>query len=258
MKKTLAFLSLLLLFITIVGEAQAQRRGGDDDEWRRRRGGEGRRDGGGQRDRGGEGRRDRGNNNRGPVIVDRDRDGRRGPVVVDRGPRRRNPDVRRDNHRRFGHLPDWRNPNRHYTRHTHRPERNVVRHSRHYTRRYEYHRTVPYRFIYWDQWVRYRVNYNDGYFVFDGYPFFVYNGYRHRYSAYDICDYDLVDGYNNSVERTFYGYSCQQAYDYCADLRDDLNWRRSDFRYFCSERVDFTYGSYDHWNYEDDFYYDNY
>jgi hypothetical protein len=268
MKKTLAFLSVILFAFTIVGESQAQRRGGDDDEWRRRRGGKNGRDRGNNNGRGRRGDdvgRDRGNNNgggrRGPD-VGRDRGNnnggdRRGPVV-DRRPNRGDPDFRRDNHRRFGHRPNWHNANTRYTRNTHRPHRDVVRHSRRFSRRYDYHRTIPYRFIYWDQWIRYRVGYSDGYFTIDGYPYFVYNGYSHRYSSYDTCDYDLVDGYNNSVERTFYGYSCQQSYDYCADLRDDLNWRRSDYRYFCSERLDFSNGGYNQWNYNDDFYDDVY
>ncbi len=46
--------------------------------------------------------------------------------------------------------------------------------------------------------------------------------------------------------------------DYRDGRRDDLNYRRYDYRYFCSERLDFSYGSYDHWSYEDDFYYDVY
>lgn len=180
-----------------------------DDHWRRgNRGGETRRD------------RDQGRRNpRGP-IVDRDRPrnprGPRGPVVDHRPPRRdrdvrdhrdyRDLDHRRwrdDNHRRFRHRPHWREPHRRYTRHTHRPHRDRFDHRRRFNRRYDYHRTIPYRFVYWDNWIRYRVSHNDGFVIIDGYPYYVYNGYRHRYSSYDRCDYDLVDGWDNRVERTF-------------------------------------------------------
>lgn len=261
MKKLMAFGCVVLLALVTVTETQAQRGHRDDDHWRRgNRGGETRRD------------RDQGRRNpRGPVI-DRDRPHNpRGPVVDHRPPRRdrdvrdhrdyRDRDHRRwrdDNHRRFRHRPHWREPHRRYTRHTHRPQRDRFDHRRRFSRRYDYHRTIPYRFVYWDNWIRYRVSHNDGFVIIDGYPYYVYNGYRHRYSSYDRCDYDLVDGWDNRVERTFYGYTCQQAYDYCADLRDDLNWRRSDYRYFCSERIDYSYGSYSHWDYNDDFYYDTY
>jgi hypothetical protein len=278
MKKTMAFMCIILMALTLISETQAQRdRNGEN---RRRRGGETRRDN--DRNRGGS--RDR----RGPIVDRRDRNDRRGPIVdrdrrdnrdyrdrrdndyrgpgrdsrYDRGDR----DYRRDDsrnrrvdrHRRYRHRPDWRNPGRTYTRYRHTPRRDRYVHSRRYTRRYDYHRTIPYRFVYWDRWIRYRADYGNGYVLISGYPFFVYNGYRHRYSSYDYCDYDLVDGYNNTVERTFYGYTCQQAYDYCAELRDDLNYSRYDYRYFCSESLDFSYGDFDHWSYEDDFYYDVY
>ena len=172
----------------------------------------------------------------------------RGPVVFR--------DYRRDRHLRYHHRPHWNRPSHRYTRNYHRPYRALRNHRRRFLRRFDYHVTIPYRFIYWDTWVRYRVSFNDGYVLVDGYPYFVYNGYRHRYSPYDNCDYDLVDGHNNQVEQTFYGYTCSIAYDYCADLRDDLNFDNSGYRYFCSERLDLGSVRYDHWDNEFDFYYD--
>lgn len=273
MKKLMALMCAVMFLSLVVTEAHAQRRGGGNDDWRGRRG-----NGDARRDRG-NGRRDRGNvgrdrNDRGRRDVGRDRDDRRrrdvGRDRDDRGRRpddrdyrnprrdRRDPGYRRDRHSRHQHRPNWNRPGRRYTRHTHRPDRRRVNHRRRFSRRYDYHRTIPYRYVYWDTWVRFRVSFNDGYVLVDGYPYYVYNGYRHRYSSFDTCDYDLVDGYSNSVQQRFYGYSCAQAYDLCADLRDDLNYRRTGYQYFCSERLDLSYGSYSHWSYDDDFYYDIY
>jgi len=288
MKSLLALLGILLLGTTLIAETQAQSR--RDDILRRRDG-----NGGASRDRNRGGRVDRGRgNDRGGRVdrgrgndrggrVDRGRDtGRRNPDFGrdrrdpprrdhrrddrwDRRDDRRRPDVGRDSRRPnpgrdFRHRPGWNNPGRRYTRHNHNPRRGRVRHARRFQRRFDYHRTIPYRFVYNNRWIRFRVNFGNGYTTIDGYPYYVYNGYRHRYSHYDTCDYELVDGYNNSVERTFFGYTCAQSYDYCAQLRDDLNYGRGNYRFFCSERIEFRNGrnSYDHWNYEDDFYYDVY
>lgn len=277
MKKLMALMCAVLVLGVVSTEAQAQRRGGNDDEWRRNRGGDRSRDRG---NRGGDTRRDRGNSGdrrdgdvRNPRRDDRDyrnprRDDRRpddrdyrNPRTPNRNPRRVDRDyrdVRNDRYNRYHHRPNWNRPGTRYTRYTHRPNRDRINHSRRFYNRYDYHRTIPYRYVYWDTWIRYRVSFGNGYVVIDGYPYYVYNGYRHRYSYYDTCDYDLVDGYSNTVEHTFYGYTCAQAYDLCSDLRDDLNYRRDGYRYFCSEKVDFSYGRYSHWDYEDDFYYDVY
>lgn len=102
--------------------------------------------------------------------------------------------------------------------------------------------------------MRYGSNYNDGFSYIDSYPYFVYNGYRHRYSPYDSCNYELVDGYNNRTERVFSGRSCQSGYDACARERDEMNYRSYDDRFFCAERIDNS-RSYN-WDYNDDFYSD--
>ncbi len=99
------------------------------------------------------------------------------------------------------------------------------------------------------------MTWNDGYY-WDNYPFFVYNGYRHRYSHLDVCNYDLVDGDTNSVYRSYSEYTCSVAYDLCADLRDSLNWSSTDYRYFCSERFSYDTSYTYPWNYDEDFYND--
>jgi hypothetical protein len=119
--------------------------------------------------------------------------------------------------------------------------------------------TLPYRFLYWDSWVRYRtpdVSWSDGYRSWNNYPYYNYNGYIHRYSNVDSCDYELVDGQTNQVVQQFHGQTCNQGYDYCAQTRDDYNRSSNDYRYFCSERFDRDPSYNYQWNTNEDFYYD--
>lgn len=84
-------------------------------------------------------------------------------------------------------------------------------------------------------WIFYPQTYSNGYYVIDQYPYYVYNGYRHRYSMTDSCDYQLVDSYTNTVTQNFSGGSCARDYDSCARERDwQNNYEYSD-RYFCAE-----------------------
>jgi hypothetical protein len=160
------------------------------------------------------------------------------PVRVDREQRRR--DIERERSRQ---------ERRQYRQYRHNPSNQYYSHTRRYNYRYNYHRTIPYRHIYHNNWIRFYVGYGyiNGYVQINSYPYFVYNGYRHRYSRYDICDYDLVDSHYNEVTKTFYGRSCADSYDRCAMLRDDYNWNEYSNRYFCSEAIDYRNGrnSYD-------------
>lgn len=158
------------------------------------------------------------------------------------------------NHNRYRHHDNWHRPNVRYTRVYHTPYYSVPRHNMVYYTPRDYYYHLSYRDIYWNQWIRVRINYNDGYHWYNNYPYFVYNGYRHRYSPVEYCDYELVDGYNNNTHTAFHGQSCQSAYDRCANLRDDLNYYAGDYRYFCSERFFDDPFSYDHWDFYDDFY----
>ncbi len=100
------------------------------------------------------------------------------------------------------------------------------------------------------------MDYRNGYRYWNDYPYFVYNGYLHRYSDLDRCDYELVDGYTNTVVQTYYDSRCNIGYDMCSDLRSIYNSSEGEYRYFCSERLDYD-DSYDYnWNSEDDFYSD--
>ncbi|PIK13804.1 hypothetical protein [Halobacteriovorax sp. JY17] len=160
-------------------------------------------------------------------------------------------------YRSYGHRPNWNRVSQRYVRHAHTTYRYNRAHDSRWNSRRNYFRSVPYRDIYWDRWLRVRVTWNDGYSWYDGYPWYSYNGYRHRYSHVDTCDYELVDGWNNTVERTYYNYTCSFGYDQCANQRDQMNDWSNDYRYFCSEKLEGSVYDYDY-DYNDDFYSDVY
>lgn len=109
-----------------------------------------------------------------------------------------------------------------------------------------YHYYVPPRYIYRGVWIRYYMDLPNGYVFYNGYPYYVYNNYLHRYSVDDKGYYDLVDSWNDETYATFYGDTIKDSYDRCADLRDRLNAEYGEERYFCSERFeydpDYKYG----------------
>lgn len=103
----------------------------------------------------------------------------------------------------------------------------------------DYHVSVRRYHIYQD-WIQEPVEfyYNDGYWDFDNYPYYVDNGYRYRYSRVDQCQYDLVDGNDYTVFGRTDLVACKTAYDRCAIARDTLNQGVGMERYFCAESVD--------------------
>jgi hypothetical protein len=158
--------------------------------------------------------------------------------------------------RNYRHRPNWRRGrNTDYVTYRHNPFRNHRRHVRRYNSRRRYHTTIPYRFIYSNRWLRIRVSWDNGYRWDNEYPYYIYNGYSHRYSNYDTCNYELVDGNDNDVIRTYNNYTCSTGYDLCSDLRDDLNASEYGYRYFCSEKLDGEVSTYS-WDLNDDFYSD--
>ena len=84
--------------------------------------------------------------------------------------------------------------------------------------------------------------YSSGYFVYNNYPYYVYDGYQHRYSSIDTCDYQLVDKYTDQVISTYYSQTCNYGYDSCSMQRDNLNRNEYDNRYFCAETYNNGYG----------------
>jgi hypothetical protein len=151
--------------------------------------------------------------------------------VADRPPR---DDERRNPGARPGTRPTPRPGARPPARHTHAPHRNIPRHQPRYSAPRDYHRTLPRHYIVHNRWVLVQTTIHYGYY-WDNYPYYVYNGHRHRYSPYEYCDYELVDSYTWQTYTAFYGRTCQTAYDQCADMRDELNWWEYDDRYFCAE-----------------------
>lgn len=103
----------------------------------------------------------------------------------------------------------------------------------------DYYNTIPHYYVY-RRWVQYPVMYwySNGYWDIDGYPYYVNNGYRYRYSREDLCQYELVDSQNWATVRTFNVQYCSAAYDECALERDTMNRSVSLDRYFCAEAVD--------------------
>ena len=121
-------------------------------------------------------------------------------------------------------------------RYVHRPMTRRYHHTRRYSpnQYYRYFRTnySSYIYLHWLLFPSTRVN---GYYVVDNYPYYIHNGYRYRYSHYDTCNYQLIDKYTHTVERTFWGQICSIGYDQCANVRDRRNEREWDNRYFCAE-----------------------
>ena len=141
--------------------------------------------------------------------------------------------------------------NRPYSYSTHIPYRHSYRHKRSYARPIHYHYTVPLADVYLRNWIRAWVGFNiysAGVHLIGGYPYYIENGYRYRYSSYDRCDYELIDSHGNWVQFNFYG-TCSVSYDQCAYRRDSLNYSWRQYRYFCAERYyrDSNYYYDDNW-----------
>ena len=134
-----------------------------------------------------------------------------------------------------------------FKKHTHKPFSHTnLTQKFHYVNPIQYHYTISPQYIYRGVWIRYYFLHDNGFFFYDGYPYFVYNNYFHRYSDVDTGAYELVDSITDKVYAVFYGANLKQSYDRCADLRDRLNNEEGFYRYFCAER--FVYDS--------DYYYD--
>ncbi len=74
----------------------------------------------------------------------------------------------------------------------------------------------------------------NGLVTYNQYPYFAFNGYLHRYSTVDTCNYQLVNKLGHSVVRNFAGV-CSNGYNSCAAVRDGLNYRARSFQFFCAE-----------------------
>jgi hypothetical protein len=137
-------------------------------------------------------------------------------------------------------------------------------HHRRWNARRSYYNYVrnTYRDYVYLNWILYPSTRLNGHYYVDNYPYYVHNGYRHRYSNTDYCSYQLVNKYTHDIVKT-YGYqSCVSGYNRCAIDRDRKNERAWENKYFCAEtyrELDGTYYRYedsDDYDYDDDYYYD--
>lgn len=126
---------------------------------------------------------------------------------------------------------------RSYTPYRHNPYRHNYVGTRRYSRTssyVNYLRQNRYNYFY-RNWIFHPSTRPNGYYVANNYPYFVFNGYQHRYSNVDICDYQLVDRVTDTVVRYFNDRTCSYGYDECARERDRQNDYAYEDRYFCAE-----------------------
>lgn len=138
-----------------------------------------------------------------------------------------------------------------YIQKKHKPQQHSYHHTVHYYHPIQYHYLVPPMYLYRGVWVRWWVDYPNGFVIYDDYPYYVWNGYLHRYSSTDEGSYDVVDSFTDTVYATFYGENTRQAYDRAAEMRDILNYREKAERYFCAERFEYDPDYKYDWNPDD-------
>lgn len=152
--------------------------------------------------------------------------------------------------------PKWKNPHADsnmkplkYKKHHHTPLTKLPQTQQiYYSSPIEYHYHINPIFIYRGIWIRYYFVHDDGFFFYNGYPYYVYHNYIHRYSFVDPGFYDLVDSYTDEVYATFYGKNLKESYDRAAEIRDILNNAEGEYRYFCAERFEYDPDYYYGWD----------
>ncbi len=107
-----------------------------------------------------------------------------------------------------------------------------------YSSAYSYHVTVSSGYIY-NSWLMEPslFYYSPGFHCIGNYPYYVDNGYQHRYSDVDICNYELVNLEDDSVIKTYHNMACKKGFDQCAAKRDQLNAEENSHQYVCVERA---------------------
>lgn len=171
---------------------------------------------------------------RGPVTRRDTHRGNRRPVVRSNA-RRHRPDRRYYGTERYHRPSNYRARN--YSRYYHSPYSRVIPAHRRYGRPvgyYSYMRSNFSTHLYLN-WVLSPSSRLNGYYYTNNYPFYIHNGYRHRYSNLETCNYQLVDSYTHSVQTSYFGQLCSSGYNACAYERDSRNDREYANRYFCAE-----------------------
>lgn len=157
--------------------------------------------------------------------------GRRFERERDRAPRREGSMQTERGHRTYHPLP--------YQRYFHKPIRQGFKHAHGFKRPIHYFNYINqnHRRALYNHWVLYTTPHTNGFYIFNNYPYFVYDGYQHRYSSYDVCHYQLFDNRTDEVELSFWNQSCQVGYDQCAMYRDNFNELMWENRYSCAENI---------------------
>ena len=116
-------------------------------------------------------------------------------------------------------------------------EMNIFNHRRAYSTPFQYYNQVnnTYRAALYMNWILYPATGVNGYTVVNNYPYYIYNGYRHRYSSFETCNYQLFDKNNHQVIQTFWNNNCANGYNFCANMRDNMNEQLWENRYECAE-----------------------
>ncbi|MEX0799251.1 MAG: hypothetical protein WD025_07385 [Bacteriovoracaceae bacterium] len=170
---------------------------------------------------------------------------RRGHTRVDRNRPNRNGSYNRPGSNYRNHHPARTQVNR-YSNYNHAPYRHNYNAQRRYLRSVNYARHLRQlnNNYFYRNWILHPSSRANGYYVYNNYPYFVFNGYQHRYSNQDYCDYQLVDSFNDIVVRDFSNNICSYAYDQCARERDMQNRYEYSNRYFCAENYQDNYYNY--------------
>ena len=137
-----------------------------------------------------------------------------------------------------------------YKNHHHKPYNKIEQKYHHYQNPKYYCYQISPHYLYRGLWIRWNGDFPDGFFFYNGYPYYVYYHYLHRYSD-DPGSYDLVDSYTNETYAVFYGNNLKESYDRAADIRDILNNRYGNYRYFVAERFVYDPDYQYNWNPDD-------
>lgn len=194
-----------------------------------------------------------------PVVTRPNRPSRRRSEVNTRVRTQRRTPTRSNYGTRRYHNP-YNYSHRNYRRYFHAPVARRINHRRRYTP-WNYFRNISsnYRNYVYLNWILFPSTRLNGYYYDGDYPYYIHNGYRHRYSNNDTCNYQLVDKNTHNVVRTYWNQMCSNGYNRCAVDRDNRNEMEWSNKFFCAEThrnqgYDFNNPTY---NYEND-YSDNY
>lgn len=140
--------------------------------------------------------------------------------------------------------------------HNHRQVRTVQRHVIHHhnyrhhiyftPNLYYTHLYTHANMCYYSNWIYCYTSRPNGFYIIDGYPYYVYNNNYHRYSSFDSCNYQLIDTFYGIPQESYWGVTCKNALDKCLSEMDYRNFTVNANQYSCAEthrpsNFDFNY-----------------